>query len=113
MKPFALALLLLALNLVAGDSKVNSKVEAADVIFKNGNIYTASERQPRAEAVAVKAGRIIFVGTNADAKKYEGQKTRVVDLKGGTVLPGLTDAHYHLIGVGQREMTLNLEGTTS
>ena len=53
------------------------------------------------------------VGSNADAQKYEGKGTRTIDLKGETVLPGLTDAHYHLIGVGQREMTLNLEGTTS
>jgi hypothetical protein len=46
-------------------------------------------------------------------KKYEGKGTRVMDLKGKTVVPGLTDAHYHLAGVGQRELTLNLEGTTS
>jgi predicted amidohydrolase YtcJ len=109
MKPFALTLILFALNLVA----TNAKVETADVVFKNGNIYTANERQPHAEAVATKAGRIIFVGSNADAQKYEGKGTRTIDLKGETVLPGLTDAHYHLIGVGQREMTLNLEGTTS
>src|SRR5438128_4781748 len=113
MKPFALALLLFALNLIAVNSKVETKVETADVVFKNGNIYTANERQPHAEAVATKAGRIIFVGSNADAQKYEGKGTRTIDLKGWTVLPGLTDAHYHLIGVGQREMTLNLEGTTS
>ena len=113
MKPFALALILLALNLVAVNSKVEPKAEAADMVFKNGNIYTANDRQPKAEAVAVKAGRIIFVGSNADAKRYEGKQTRVVDLKGETVVPGLTDAHYHLIGVGQREMTLNLEGSSS
>ncbi|HEX8891291.1 MAG TPA: amidohydrolase [Pyrinomonadaceae bacterium] len=113
MKPFVLAFILLALNLVAVNSKIKTKAEAADIVFENGNIYTANDHQPQAEAVAVKAGRIIFVGSNSDAKKYEGKQTRVVDLKGETVLPGLTDAHYHLIGVGQREMTLNLEGTTS
>jgi predicted amidohydrolase YtcJ len=113
MKPFALTLILLALNMAAVNSKIETKAEAADIVFENGNIYTANDRQPQAEAVAVKAGRIIFVGSNSDAKKYEGKQTRVVDLKGETVLPGLTDAHYHLIGVGQREMTLNLEGTTS
>lgn len=88
-------------------------VEPADIVFKNGNIYTVNERQPRAEAIAVKGGRIVFVGSNTKAKRYEGPRTRIVDLKGKTVVPGLTDAHNHLIGVGQREMTLNLEGTTS
>lgn len=92
-----------------------SKSEAADTIFKNGNIYTVNERQGSAlaEAIAVKAGKIIFVGSNQDAKAYEGKETRVVDLKGKTVVPGMTDSHYHLSGVGMREMTLNLEGTAS
>ena len=86
---------------------------AADIVFKNGNVYTANDKSPKAEAIAVKADHIIFVGTNADAQKYIGTNTRVVDLKGNTVLPGFTDSHQHLSGVGQREMTLNLEGTTS
>jgi predicted amidohydrolase YtcJ len=87
--------------------------EPADVLFINGNIYTVNEKQPHAEAIAVKAGKILFVGSNQDAKTYQGNQTRVVDLKGNTVVPGLTDAHYHLAGVGAREMNLNLEGTSS
>lgn len=86
---------------------------AADVVFINGNIYTANEKQPRAEAVAVKGDRIIFVGSNAAAKNYEGPTTRIVDLHGATTLPGMADAHQHLEGVGFREMTLNLEGITN
>src|SRR5678815_206681 len=85
----------------------------ADMVFKNGNVYTANDKSPKAQAVAVKDDRIVFVGTNAAAQKYVGPNTRVVDLKGNTVLPGFTDAHQHLSGVGEREMTLNLEGTTS
>ncbi len=88
-------------------------VQPADIVFKNGTVYTAADTSPRAEAIAVKADRIVFVGTNADAQQYVGQNTRVVDLKGKTVLPGFTDSHQHLSGVGLREMTLNLEGTTS
>ncbi|MGH9801481.1 MAG: amidohydrolase, partial [Blastocatellia bacterium] len=92
----------------------NAQVEPADLVFKNGNVYTVNEAQPKAEAIAVKYGRIVFVGSNADAKKYEAKKsTNVVDLKGATVVPGLADAHYHFAGVGFREMNLNLEGTTS
>ena len=84
-----------------------------DIVFKNGNVYTVDEKTPRAEAIAVSKDRIVFVGSNADARKFVGPKTKVVDLKGATVLPGFADAHQHLSGVGQREMTLNLEGTAS
>lgn len=92
----------------------NAQVEPADLVFKNGNVYTVNEAQPKAEAIAVKYGRIVFVGSNADAKKYEAKKSaNVVDLKGATVVPGLADAHYHFAGVGFREMNLNLEGTVS
>src|SRR5712671_417813 len=86
---------------------------SADVVFINGNVYTANEKQPRAEAVAAKGDRIVFVGSNAAAKNYEGPTTRIVDLHGATALPGMTDAHHHLEGVGFREMTLNLEGITN
>jgi predicted amidohydrolase YtcJ len=89
------------------------RVEPADVIFTNANVYTANDRQPNAEAVAVKGDRIVFVGSNAEVKKFQGAKTRVVDLHGATVLPGMTDAHHHLEGVGFREITLNLEGITN
>jgi predicted amidohydrolase YtcJ len=86
---------------------------AADIVFRNGNVYTANDKSPRAQAIAVKGDRIVFVGSNEAAQKFVGANTRLVDLKGNTVLPGFTDSHQHLSGVGQREMTLNLEGTTS
>jgi predicted amidohydrolase YtcJ len=108
MKIIAIILAIAALSLVPGAAKV----EPADVIFRNGQFYTVDERQPRAQSVAVKGDRIIFVGSDEEARKYEGKGTRVVDLRGHTVVPGMTDSHYHLSGVGTREMTLNLEGTT-
>ena len=89
------------------------QVVSADIVFKNGNIYTANDRSPKAQAIAVKADRIVYVGSNAGLQRYVGANTRVVDLHGNTVLPGFTDAHQHLSGVGFREMTLNLENTTS
>src|SRR5262245_62261975 len=85
----------------------------ADIVFKNGNVYTANDRSPKAQAIAIKADRIVYVGTNAGAQKFVGANTRVVDLQGKTVLPGFADAHQHLSGVGFREMTLNLEGISS
>jgi predicted amidohydrolase YtcJ len=108
MRAIALMLVMIALGL----TPAYTGAEAADVVLKNGNIYTVSDRQPRAEAVAVKAGKIIFVGSNSDAKAYEGRATRIIDLRGATVVPGLADAHYHLAGVGARETSFNLEGTT-
>src|SRR5437660_12242339 len=90
-----------------------SAAEDVDLIFVNGNIYTVNERQPRAEAVAVKKDRIAFVGLNEDAKKLASDKTRIVDLRGRTVVPGMTDSHCHIFGIGERKMNLNLEGTNS
>ncbi len=87
--------------------------DAADLVFQNGNVYTVNETQPTAQAIAIKGDRIVFVGSNNDARKFVGAKTRVVDLKGNTVAPGFTDSHQHLSGVGFREMTLNLEGITT
>jgi predicted amidohydrolase YtcJ len=87
--------------------------ETAETVFINGNIYTGNERAPHAEAIAVKAGRIVFVGSSADAKTFQKAATRVVDLAGKTVVPGLTDSHCHIFGIGEREMNLNLEGANT
>src|SRR5213078_4701185 len=84
---------------------------SVDLVLANGNIYTVNEKQPRAEAIAVKGDRIVFVGSNKDAEKLHGAK--VIDLRGRTVVPGLTDSHCHIFGIGEREMRLNLEGTNS
>src|SRR5262252_7579636 len=102
-----IGLLLIALAPAPGPA------DPASLIFINGNIYTGNDRQPNAQAVAVSNDRIVYVGTNAGAKQDQGANTRVIDLHGATVLPGMTDAHYHFIGVGQREMNLNLEGITN
>jgi predicted amidohydrolase YtcJ len=108
-----LSALLSLLMLGLAPTPENSQNSPADLVFINGNVYTANEKQPRAEAVAVKGDRIVFVGSNTAAKNYEGPATRIVDLHGATVLPGMADAHQHLEGVGFREMTLNLEGITN
>ncbi len=82
-----------------------------DLVLTNGNIYTVNAKQPHAEAVAIKGNQIVFVGANEDAKRFHA--ARVVDLHGHTVVPGLTDSHCHIFGIGEREMRLNLEGTNS
>jgi predicted amidohydrolase YtcJ len=82
-----------------------------DLVLTNAKIYTVEDKQPKAQAVAVKGGRIIFVGSNQEAKKFHAAK--VIDLHGHTVVPGLTDSHCHIFGIGEREMRLNLEGTNT
>ena len=82
-----------------------------DLVLANGNIYTEHDKQPKAEAIAVKGDRIVFVGSNEDAKKFHAAK--VIDLRRHTLVPGLTDSHCHIFGIGEREMRLNLEGTNT
>ncbi|WP_374574357.1 amidohydrolase [Phenylobacterium sp.] len=85
----------------------------ADAVFWGGPIYTARDDQPKVEAVAVAAGRIVYAGDRKGAKALVGRKTKVVDLKGAAMFPGFTDSHAHLRGIGERELTLNLEGSKS
>ena len=86
---------------------------AADLVVWGGPIYTAVDARPTAQAVAVRDGRIAYVGSRAGAKARVGPATRVIDLKGAALFPGFTDSHAHLRGVGERELTLNLEGSKS
>lgn len=117
MRTFVLSLVLILAGVVAlthsAAQQKPPKPEPAELVLKNGIIYTGDEAQPKAEAVASRYGSIIFIGSTAEVKPFEGKSTRVVDLKGKAVYPGFTDAHYHFAGVGFREMNLNLEGTTS
>jgi len=88
-------------------------VEPSQTVFLNGNIYTMNERQPHAEAIVMKGDRIVFVGSNADARKFQMPDARTIDLGGKAVVPGFTDSHCHIFGIGERELTLNLEGTNT
>jgi len=69
----------------------------ADMLFKNGKIYTVNDAQPWADTVAVKDDKIVFVGTSSDAKKFVDNGTVTIDLKGNMLLPGFVEAHTHLI----------------
>lgn len=68
---------------------------AADLVLTNGIVRTESTGTPLAEAVAVAAGAIVFVGTSEGARAWQGADTAVIDLHGRTVLPGLADTHVH------------------
>jgi len=86
-----------------------------DWCFSGGPIYTAEDEMPFAEALAVKDGEIRYVGSNTNnwCDANAGPNAQNISLSGQTLFPGFTDAHGHLIGIGLREMTLNLEGTAS
>jgi predicted amidohydrolase YtcJ len=88
-----------------------SAADDVDLLLVNGNVYTVNEKQPHAEAIAVKGDRIVFVGSNDEAKRFHAART--IDLAGKTVFPGLTDSHCHIFGIGERELSLNLEGTNT
>jgi predicted amidohydrolase YtcJ len=70
--------------------------QPADFVFRHGAVYTVENEQPWAEAVAVRADRIVFVGTEAGVTEYIGKRTRVVELQGGMLLPGFVDSHAHI-----------------
>ncbi|MEK0082044.1 amidohydrolase [Benzoatithermus flavus] len=84
----------------------------ADLVFEHGNVHTANPEQSHATGIAIRAGRIALVGSDSDVEALIGAGTQVVDLHGATVLPGLTDSHYHLALVGAREAGFDLAGTT-
>ncbi len=85
--------------------------QAQDLLIRGGPIHTGVDAAPTAEVVQVRDGRISYVGAAAGAPDAAG--LTVVDLKGAALFPGFTDGHAHLDGVGWRELTLNLEGSTS
>lgn len=71
--------------------------EPADVIFFGGDIITVNDQQPDAEAVAIKNGKIVFVGDKKAAFEWKGERTELVDLQGKTLMPGFIDPHTHVI----------------
>lgn len=88
----------------------DERCEAADLVLHNTTVYTANDAQWTVEAVASKDGRIVFVGSNADAQRYMCGSANVMDMAGNTVYAGFTDSHQHLEGVGRRTKTLSLFG---
>jgi predicted amidohydrolase YtcJ len=82
--------------------------EIADRIFTGGPVLTMNDAQPRAEAVAVKDGKIIAVGTVEEIMALKGEGTEVTDLQGRALLPGFFDAHGHVMIGGIQAMTANL-----
>lgn len=86
---------------------------AADTIFYNGNIYTMDDSKPTVEAIAVKADTFLFVGSQAEVESFQGTTTKMVDLDGKTLIPGLTEGHAHIMGVGYNLLNVDLREAKS
>lgn len=93
---FLLLIVMLFNSVFTGSTlaKKNSN-QAANLIFKNGDVYTVDKDRSWAEAVAVKDGKIIYVGDNEGVAAFKGTDTRVIDLKGKMLMPGFIDSHNH------------------
>ncbi|MBZ5568324.1 MAG: amidohydrolase [Acidobacteriia bacterium] len=118
MKIVVVILLLTAMNLHAQ----HSKGDPPDQIFLDGNIYTGAEEGlggapakvfPRAQAIAVRNGRIMAVGASEEIRKLKGPHTQVIDLGGRFVMPGFNDAHLHLANGGFEKLNVELSGIKS
>jgi predicted amidohydrolase YtcJ len=81
--------------LLGACSPSGPSADVADVVYVNGRIYTVNEAQPWVEAVAIKDGMFLVVGSNADAEAVTGDATEVIDLGGDFAMPGIVDAHIH------------------
>ena len=95
------------------DPSVNFASETADLILKNGAVFTMDANRSQVTAVGVKDGKIIFVGSDTGAEALRGSSTRVVDLEGQMVLPGLHDSHVHLTEGGLATLQCSLTGLTT
>jgi len=85
----------------------------ADLVLTDGRIYTVDNARPVVTALAVRGARIVFVGSDAEAKALASPSTRVIDLHGATVVPGIIDAHAHLLGLGHMLQSANVAGSNS
>ena len=102
------------LAIVAFAAASPSWSQSADTILVNGKILTVDTQFSTREAIAIRDGKITVVGSSSDVRKQAGPRTRVIDLQGHTVIPGLIDSHIHAIRAGQTFTTeVNWVGATS
>ncbi|MFN5930893.1 MAG: hypothetical protein ACK42F_04815, partial [Sphingobacteriales bacterium] len=72
----------------------------ADLVIHHANVYTVHIDQPKAEAVAIKDGKILFVGSNSEVGQFVGNTTEQIDAKGQFLMPGFIEGHGHIHGMG-------------
>ena len=110
----ALAALAVSVSLpLCSQLSAQTPIRRAELIVTNARIYTADDAQPMAEALAISGGRLLFVGSTVEAMALKGPATQMVDAGGRTIIPGMTDAHAHLYGLGLTLQQVDLTGTRS
>jgi predicted amidohydrolase YtcJ len=95
----------IGLMAIAFSTRAEVQSPPADLIVMNGKVLTVDARNSRAEAVAIRGGRISAVGTNAQVRTFAGPQTRVIDAGGRTVVPGFIESHVHATGAARGEVT--------
>jgi predicted amidohydrolase YtcJ len=98
---------------VLGALAATAAEQPADLIVRGGAIYTMDARQPRVTAAAVRDGRFVAVGAERDVMPLRGPKTELIELSGAIAVPGLQDAHGHVLGLGTSLESLELRDTAS
>ena len=96
--------------IIFGGNGILSQENKADKIFLGGDIITVDDNNPEAQAVAVRNGKILAIGSETEVLKYEGSNTEVIDLKGNTLLPGFIDIHTHPILSAKTAETIDISG---
>jgi len=105
---------ILGFGLVAPLGTARAAADApAELVLTGGIVHTVDPRRPRAEALAVRGSRIVAIGTSAEVAALVGRGTRVVELRGRTVIPGFEDAHAHFLGIGLSRLDVDLVGAES
>lgn len=108
------SILLIGVILVNGLANANAQgvqePPGADLIVHNARIHTGNAAQPAASALAVKNGRIYAVGTDAEVLALKNASTRVIDSRGRRLIPGIIDAHTHVLNEGGYNYTLRWDG---
>ena len=92
---------------------VSCESQKADMIIHNGMIYTMNDLNPTAEAVAVSSGKIIALGKYTDLDPLITPRTKIINLRGATMTPGIIEGHGHFYGLGLAKMQLDLSKTES
>lgn len=103
---------LLSLIILMSCLSCQTSKETVDSIIINASVYTVNSNFDKAEAFAIKDGKFVDVGTNAEIQEKYTSET-IIDAKGQTVVPGLIDAHCHFLGMGFNQQSVNLVGTKS
>jgi len=112
-RPRQVALALVLAGAIPSGACTRQAPAPADVVFRGGAVYTVNPDQPWAEAIAIRDGRITFVGRASDADALIGADTDVVDIGDGLLLPGFHDTHVHPVSGGVELAECDLNPATS